>query len=75
MGSKSQFKITNKWIAIVSEFKRINKFLLIDQLGISISYYEKLKPWIEYKFPDFISYDRETKDWVWVEEKNGDQEN
>jgi len=75
MRSRKQYSISNKWKEIIKRNKRIHKFLLIEQLGISISYYEKLKPWMEFKFPDFISYDRETKDWVWVEEEKSDHEN
>ena len=57
---------------IICERKRIHKFALINELKISLSYYEKLKPWFEYTFPDFARYDRATKEWVCILDKTND---
>ena len=66
----------NKIKEIIKEAGEIHKFDLIEQARISLSTYEKLKPWIEYRFSDFVSYNRETKMWKWeVEEAPTQGEN
>ena len=53
----------NRIKQIIKEAGTIHKYDLIEQARISLSTYEKLKPWIEYRFSDFVSYDKTTKMW------------
>ena len=47
----------------------IHKYDLINFLGISISTYEKWKPWFEHTYFGSVKYENNTKRWVWIEEK------
>jgi len=64
MATKNQHKLARKIIDIVKKYGRINKFDLMDEVGISISTYEKIKPWLERRFYEFIKYEKSTKEWV-----------
>ena len=59
-----------RFLDTVIKTKRIHKYDLIDTLQISESTYEKLKPYIEYKFADDVFYEKATKNWIWVREDN-----
>lgn len=59
----------NKLFEIIKKHRRINKYDLMDEARISISTYEKIKPWIEHKFPNFVKYDQKTKGWLWIVEE------
>ena len=61
--SKSMHHIANRMKQIIIQEKRIHKYDLINLLGISVSYYEKIKPWFEHTFSAYAKYDRETKEW------------
>jgi hypothetical protein len=50
---------------IIETEGEIHKYDLIEKTRISLSTYDKLKPWILYKFQEFVSYDKETKIWRW----------
>jgi len=50
----------------------IQKYDLINFLGISISTYEKWKPWFEHTYFCWVKYDKETKRWFRIEEKVSD---
>lgn len=65
LSNKSSFRIWNKAQEIIRENKRINKWDLMDKLGISRSTYEKETSFWKYKFREFIGYDRKTSEWIW----------
>jgi len=56
----------NKMIEIIKKGKRIHKFDLIEKAGISLSSYEKIKPWLEYRYSNLVRYYRPTGEWIWV---------
>jgi len=66
MATKSMYLHANRIIEIIKLEGEIHKFDLIEQARISLSLYEKLKPWIEYRFADFVTYDKTTKKWKWI---------
>ena len=41
----------------------------MDEAKISISTYEKIKPWLEHKFSEFVKYEKTTKEWFWLVEE------
>jgi len=59
----------NKLVDIIQREKRISKVRLVMLSGISNSYYEKLKPYVEEIFPHKVRYDRETKTWCVIEQE------
>ena len=66
MSSKSMYHHAKRIMEIIERHGEIHKFDLIEEARISLSLYEKLKPWIEYKFADFVTYDKTTKKWKWI---------
>ena len=60
MQSRAMHSHGNRIKEIIRAAGEIHKYKLIELAGISLSTYEKLKPWILWKFPDFVSYDRKT---------------
>jgi len=67
MTTRLQFQRANHLMRIIKLHKRIHKYDLMEEAKISISTYEKIKPWLEYKFSDFIKYEKSTKEWVWID--------
>ncbi|MGI0094084.1 MAG: hypothetical protein ACREA8_08275 [Nitrosotalea sp.] len=65
MSNKSQIRIWNNAQRIIAEHKRINKFDLIDTLGISLSTYEKQSAFWKYRFSEFVEYDKKTAEWIY----------
>ena len=61
-----------RFLDAVIKAKKIHKYDLIDELHISESKYEKLKPYMEYKFGYAISYDKKNKNWMWEREDESD---
>ena len=55
----------------IKEKKRVHKFELIEYLGISISSFEKFKPWFEFNYGidnppyGYIRYEKQTKEFVY----------
>lgn len=64
-----QHYLAKRFKDLVEQKGRIHKFEIMNQLGISISTYEKLKPWLEYTYFDFMKYDKDTKEWIWLIDK------
>lgn len=62
MTTPSEMSKMNKLVGIIRKNGSINKIDLVITSGISISYYEKLKPYILHLFKD-IEYDKNTKLW------------
>ena len=63
MTSQKEMSKMNKIVQIILKEKVISKVQLIMRSGISISYFEKLKPFMEELFESRIQYDKETKLW------------
>ncbi len=57
-----------KFFYTIRDTKNIHKYDLIDALHISESTYEKLKPYMEYRFGNELFYEKATKCWIWVKE-------
>ncbi len=70
MTSRQQIIRANKLRDIIKEHGRIHKYDLINKANMSISTYEKIKPWFEFTFPDFVRYDRTTLEWEWIVKEN-----
>lgn len=66
MTSRSMYIHAERFKQIIKGAGRIHKYDLIEAARISLSLYEKLKPWFEYRFRDFVNYDRSTKEWEWI---------
>lgn len=66
MAGKAQFYHSRRMLALIKQKGKIHKFDLMDSLKMSISQYEKLTPWMKYKFPDSIFYNRASQEWEWV---------
>ena len=47
---------------IMDKYK-VHKFDLMEHLGISINRYNQLKPFIEYKLADYVTYHKDSKSW------------
>lgn len=60
--SKEMSKI-NRMIEIIQREVTISKVRLVMMSGISISYYDKLKPFMEEIYAHKVRYDKETKTW------------
>ncbi len=71
MPATRQHYLANRFKELVRKEGKIHKFEIINQLRISISTYEKLKPWLEYTFSKFMKYNKEEKMWEWIVEKSG----
>jgi hypothetical protein len=53
----------NKLVEIIQKEGPISKIQLVMKSGISLSCYEKLKPFVEEIYPHKVRYDKETKTW------------
>ena len=69
MSNRQWYYYGNKLKTIIEQEKRIHKFDLVEKVGISFSLYDKIKPWFEYKFNEFVRYDKPTKEWVSLKEE------
>ena len=65
--SQREMSKINKMVQIILKEKVISKVQLIMRSGISISYYEKLKPFMEELYENIIQYDKELKLWKSLE--------
>jgi len=63
MTSQREMSKINKLVQIIEKEKTISKVQLVMQYGISISYFEKLKPFLEELYSHKVQYDKETKVW------------
>lgn len=66
MTTQKEMSKINRMMEIVKKNGRIDKFNLVMQSGLSISYYEKLKPFMERIYSHNVSYDKETQTWIWI---------
>ena len=63
--SREMSKI-NKLLEIIKKEGPISKVRLVMMSGISLSYYEKLKPFLEEIYSYAVQYDKSTKTWRFV---------
>lgn len=63
MTTSSELKKINKMVSIIEREGTISKVRLVMLSGISISYYEKLKPFMEEIYSHKVQYDKSTKVW------------
>ena len=61
--------------AFIREKKHVHKFELMEFLGISISSYEKFKPWFEYNYGKnggygYVIYEKKIQEWIYSEIKD-----
>lgn len=67
MTTRKEMSRMNRMVETIKKEKRISKVQLVMKSGISISYYEKLKPFIEELFAHSIRYNRDDKVWESIE--------
>ena len=67
MATVGQFKLANKLLDVIKKHEHgIHKFDLMDDpnVKISISVYEKIKPWFEHRYVLSVRYDKKTQVWT-----------
>ena len=69
MTTQKEMSRINKLVEIIEKEGSINKVQIVMKSGISLSYYEKLKPFLEELFPHRIRYDKETKTWHTIKQE------
>ena len=75
MTSSREMSKINKLVRIIEQEEVISKVRLIMQSGISISYYEKLRPFLEELYSYKVQYDKETRVWRSIKNENVINEN
>ena len=70
MTTQREMSKINRLKEIILREKRISKVRLVMTSGISNSYYEKLKPYLEELFSHSIRYEKETKTWNAIEQED-----
>lgn len=75
MTTQKEMSRINRIVEIIEKEGRISKIQLVMKSGISISYYEKLKPFIEEIYPHKVRYDRITKMWYKITSEMIEDEN
>ena len=73
MTTQKEMSRINKLTEIILKEKKISKVRLIMLSGISISYYEKLKPFLEEIYPHKARYDKTTKTWEAIEQTDAEE--
>lgn len=68
MATKTMLKKGSTLIGIIQREGSIHKFDLIDKASISLSSYNQMKPYIEYRYAQYVRYDEKTGIWSKVEE-------
>ena len=63
MTTQKEMSRINRMVQIIQKEGTISKVQLVMRSGISISYYEKLRPFLEEIYPHKIQYDKFTKSW------------
>jgi len=73
MTSPREMSQIRKMAQIILKAGKISKVRLVMNSGISISYYDKLKPFMEELFEDKIYYDKESKLWKTIEDVSNEK--
>ena len=63
MTTRKEMSKMNRMVETIRKEGKISKVRLVMQSGISISYYEKLKPFVEELFADSIRYNKDERMW------------
>jgi len=74
MTSQRELSKMNIMVRIIVSEKIISQVQLVMRSGISISYYEKLKPFMEEIFSHIIIYDKPEKVWRTIKQEELDIE-
>jgi hypothetical protein len=61
MTTRKEMSRLNEILRIIQEEKRISKVQLVLKTRISISYFDKLRPFLMELYGDFIRYDKDEK--------------
>jgi len=70
MTTRKEMSKMNRMVETIRKEGKISKVRLVMQSGISISYYEKLKPFVEELFADSIRYNKDERMWEAIESKS-----
>ena len=70
MTSQREMSKIRKMTQIILKAGKISKVQLVMQSGVSISYYDKLKPFMEELFEEQIRYDKELKLWISIKDES-----
>jgi len=73
MTTQKEMRKIYRLMEVIQKEKRIGKVQLIMRSGISISYYEKLKPFLEEIYPHKVQYDKLTRTWHAIIQENLDE--
>lgn len=63
MTTQKEMSKINKMMEIIQKEETISKVQLVMRSGISISYYEKLRPFLEEIYQHKVRYDKTLKMW------------
>lgn len=63
MTTQKEMSKINKLVQIIQKEGVISKVRLVMKSGISLSYFEKLKPFVEEIYSHKVRYEKETKTW------------
>lgn len=63
MTTRKEMSKINKMVEVIQKEGTISKVRLVMMSGISISYYDKLKPFMEEIYSHKVRYCKETKTW------------
>ena len=66
MASKTDMKNMHRLLETIKKNGAIDKYQLIMQSGLSISLYDKLKPFLLEVFKHQVDYDSKSKLWTWL---------
>ena len=69
MATRKEMTKINRIVEIIKNNSPISRVHLVMQSGISISYFEKLKPFVEEIYSTKVRWDKETKLWYFIESK------
>ncbi len=70
MTTRKEMSKMNRMVETIRKEKKISKVRLVMQSGISISYYEKLKPFVEELFANSVRYNRDERMWEAIESQD-----
>ncbi len=66
MTTRGEMSKINKIIEVIEKNAPISKVHLVIKTGMSISYFDKIKPFVEEIYPHKVRWDKETKLWYVV---------
>ena len=72
MTTRKEVQRMHRIVEVIRKCGTISKVNLVIASGFSISYYEKLKPFIEELYSDEIQYDKDTRMWCVIEKVKHD---